>query len=77
MYPDVQAKLKEELLHVVGKDHLPTLQDRDSLPYLRAVIKEAMRWKPALPLSIARATRTADFYKGMWLIIGYFQYILF
>lgn len=67
-YPDVQAKLKEELFRVVGTDRLPTLQDRESLPYLQAVIKEAMRWRPALPLSIARATRSADFYKGMWLI---------
>ncbi|KAH0826412.1 cytochrome P450 [Lanmaoa asiatica] len=68
MYPDVQAKLKEELSRVVGTDRLPTLQDRDALPYLQATIKEAMRWRPALPLSIARATRSADFYKGRWLM---------
>lgn len=67
MFPQVQAKLKEEVLRVVGDDRLPTLHDRDSMPYTNAAVKEATRWRPALPLSIARRTKTADFYKGYYI----------
>jgi len=70
LYPGVQAKLKEEVFRVVGTERLPTLQDRNSLPYLQATIKEELRWKPTLPLGIARVTRTADFYKGYYIPEG-------
>ncbi|KAI6045314.1 cytochrome P450 [Pisolithus marmoratus] len=67
MFPQVQAKLKEEVFRVVGSDRLPALHDRDAMPYMNAAVKEATRWKPALPLSIARRTKTADFYKGYYI----------
>ncbi|KAG9311158.1 cytochrome P450 [Chiua virens] len=70
LYPDVQVKLNEEFTRVVGTERLPTLQDRDSLPYLCAAIEETLRWRPAAPLSIARATRSADFYRGYYIPEG-------
>ncbi len=39
-----------EIDAVVGADRLPTIGDRTRLPYVNAVIKETMRWHPALPL---------------------------
>lgn len=47
--PQIQEKLHNEVDAVVGQKRLPTLQDRDSLPYLQAVFKECFRWLPALP----------------------------
>lgn len=67
MFPRVQAKLKEEVFRVVGDDRLPGLRDRDAMPYMNAAVKEATRWKPALPLSIVRRTKSADFYKGYYI----------
>ncbi|KIK81856.1 hypothetical protein PAXRUDRAFT_832576 [Paxillus rubicundulus Ve08.2h10] len=67
MFPRVQRKLKEEVFRVVGNDRLPTLHDRDEMPYMNAAVKEATRWRPALPLSIARRTKTGDFYKGYYI----------
>lgn len=64
LYPRVQAKLKEEIDRVIGTGRLPTSQDRPHLPYVNATIKEALRWRVALPLSIARKTKAADFYRG-------------
>ncbi|TFK68106.1 cytochrome P450 [Pluteus cervinus] len=69
-FPDVQAKLKEELYRVVGTGRLPTTADRPNLPYLNAAIKETLRWRVALPLSIARRTRTPDFYNGYFIPEG-------
>lgn len=51
LYPDKLKKVQEEIDRVVGMDRLPSFSDRDNLPYLGAVIKETMRWRPALPLS--------------------------
>ncbi|KAF9265663.1 cytochrome P450 [Marasmius fiardii PR-910] len=66
-HPEVQRKIQDEIDSVVGRDRLPTLQDRQNLPYTEATIKEILRWRPALPLGIARRTRTAEEYKGYWI----------
>lgn len=50
MHPDAQAKAQEEIDRVVGKDRLPTFEDRRSLPYVEAVYREVMRLDPPIPL---------------------------
>jgi len=83
MYPDVQARIHEEIDRTIGIGRLPSLDDQDQLPYVRAAIKETMRWKPALPMSIPRMTTQDDHYNGkprkstsltaFWLpALGYF-----
>ncbi|XP_013187165.1 cytochrome P450 4V2 [Amyelois transitella] len=50
-YPEVQEKLYKELVSVYGtSDRDVTKEDFASLPYLEAVIKEAMRLYPAVPI---------------------------
>ena len=49
-YPDVQAKLHEELDRVVGPDRFPALEDRDELVYFWAVVKEVMRFRLVSPV---------------------------
>jgi hypothetical protein len=50
LYPNVMRKAQAELDAIVGRDRLPTFQDKDSLPYIRAIIKETLRWRPVGPL---------------------------
>lgn len=52
LYPDVMRKAQGELDAVVGRDRLPTFSDKDNLPYLRAIIKETLRWRPVGPLGM-------------------------
>ncbi len=68
LFPGVQSKIKKEIDSVVGRDRLPTIEDRPNMPYLNATVKEALRWKPALPLSIARKSNQDDFYRGEYQI---------
>lgn len=63
--PSVQCRAQSALDNVIGFDRFPTFQDRDRLEYIDAVIKETMRWHPALPLGIARQTAKDDLYKGL------------
>lgn len=49
-YPDVQRKAQIELDSVVGRERLPTFEDRPRLPLIDALCKEVMRWRPVTPL---------------------------
>jgi len=49
-YPEVQKKCQEELDRVIGRSRMPTLADRDSLPYICATVREALRWRSPTPL---------------------------
>lgn len=52
-YPEVQRKAQAELDAVIGPDRLPTLADRERLPYLNAVMLEVLRWIPVAPMGNA------------------------
>lgn len=43
LFPNVQQKAQAELDAVVGLDRLPVIEDFQSLPYIRQLIKEALR----------------------------------
>lgn len=49
-YPEVMRKAQAELDAVVGRERTPTFEDRENLPYIRALIKETLRWRPIAPL---------------------------
>ncbi|CUA73980.1 O-methylsterigmatocystin oxidoreductase [Rhizoctonia solani] len=53
LFPDKQRKAQRELESVLGSGRMPEFQDRDSLPYVDALVKEVLRWHPVLPLAIA------------------------
>ncbi|CAG7728502.1 unnamed protein product, partial [Allacma fusca] len=42
-YPDIQTKLREEILEVVSKTRLPAVSDRPNMPYTEALINEVLR----------------------------------
>ena len=48
--PDVQARVQAEIDSVVGTARLPVFEDRPSLPYVEAVLRETLRWHPVVPL---------------------------
>lgn len=50
LYPDVQKRAQEEIDAAIGTDQLPTFEDRTSLPYVEAVLRETLRWHPVFPL---------------------------
>ncbi|KAJ8584259.1 cytochrome P450 [Rhizopogon salebrosus TDB-379] len=70
LYPDVQTRTQAEIDSVVGRDRLPTFEDRASLPYVDAVVREVLRWRPIGPLGIPHATSSADTYKGYFIPQG-------
>ncbi|PFH48550.1 hypothetical protein AMATHDRAFT_81734 [Amanita thiersii Skay4041] len=64
LHPDVAKKAQKELDRVVGLERLPTLEDREALPYLEAIIREVLRWNPVTPLAFPHSVTQDDVYKG-------------
>ncbi|KAF5343047.1 hypothetical protein D9758_011152 [Tetrapyrgos nigripes] len=54
LYPSVMKKAQAEIDAVVGRDRLPTFEDKDHLPYIQAIVKEVLRWRPIAPLGLPR-----------------------
>ena len=49
-HPDIMRKAQAELDRVVGRDRLPSFTDMPHLPYIRAIVKEVLRWRPPGPM---------------------------
>lgn len=64
LHPEVQHKAREEIDRVVGDGRLPTVKDRDHLPYVEAVLKEAFRWHPIAPMGLPHLVTEDDVYEG-------------
>ena len=50
MYPEIFKKAQSEVDAVVGNERLPTMQDREALPYVDAICKEVLRWNVVAPV---------------------------
>jgi len=57
MHPEAQVNAFEEINRVIGQDRLPTLADREKLPYMEALWKETLRWSPPFPTSESKMYR--------------------
>ncbi|KAF7364916.1 O-methylsterigmatocystin oxidoreductase [Mycena venus] len=68
--PSIQKKAQVEIDTVIGSHRLPEFEDRPSLPFIEALYREVMRWKPVLPLGVAHATSTHDIYNGYFIPKG-------
>ncbi|KAH9987339.1 cytochrome P450 [Russula vinacea] len=69
-YPETQARAHAELDAIVGRARLPTFADYPRLPYIRAMVKEALRWRPAGPLGVPHRSTEDDWYEGMFIPKG-------
>ncbi|KAG1753366.1 cytochrome P450 [Suillus lakei] len=70
LHPDIQEKAQKLLDNVVGSKRLPTFQDRQSLPYIDAILRECLRWRPVFPLAIMHAAVESDVYNGFYIPKG-------
>lgn len=70
IHPEVQRKAQAELDSVVGPDRLPEHADRDALPYINAIVKEALRYQNVTPLGVVHRSMADDEYNGYFLPKG-------
>ncbi|KAH9165237.1 cytochrome P450, partial [Lactarius sanguifluus] len=68
--PAVQARAHAELDEVVGRARPPTFADIPSLPYIRAMLKETLRWSPITVLGMPHSSIADDWYEGVFIPKG-------
>ncbi|PBK94480.1 cytochrome P450 [Armillaria gallica] len=78
VYPETQKRAQAELDAVVGRDRLPSFADYEHLPYIRAMIKEILRWcaiadipdSDSRSLGIPHRSTEDDVYNGYFIPAG-------
>ncbi|KAG2119059.1 cytochrome P450 [Suillus discolor] len=70
LFPDVQKKAQAEIDAVIGPDRLPSFADQDTLPYIGALVKEALRWHSVLPIGIPHCVSKDDIHDGYYIPKG-------
>ncbi|KAJ7924303.1 cytochrome P450 [Mycena leptocephala] len=70
LHPDTQKMAQLEIDSVVGRDRLPTFEDKPTLPYITAVVNEVLRWRPVAPLGIPHFIAVEDEYRGYRIPAG-------
>uniref|UniRef100_A0A1Y1K2G7 Cytochrome P450 n=1 Tax=Photinus pyralis TaxID=7054 RepID=A0A1Y1K2G7_PHOPY len=63
-FPQVQRRAQREIDGLTGSERLPQFEDRDQLPYVNGVVKEALRWFPVTPMGVAHAAGKDIMLKG-------------
>jgi cytochrome P450 len=69
-YPETQARAHAELDAVVGRSRLPTFADLPHLPYILAMVKETLRWRPISPSGPPHRSTEDDWYRGAFIPKG-------
>ena len=69
-YPGTQARAQAELDAVVGRARPPTFADYPHLPYIRAMVKEILRWGMVAPQAVPHSVSEDDWYEGMFIPKG-------
>lgn len=70
LHPEVQDKAQKILDQVIGRDRLPTFQDRDRLPYIDYIVQETLRWCPVSPVGVPHKSLKDDMYNGYFIPAG-------
>ncbi|KAF9222063.1 cytochrome P450 [Gyrodon lividus] len=70
LFPEAQKKAQAEIDAVIGSDRLPTFADRDSLPYVDALVKEVLRWNVVAPLGVPHRVTEDDIHNGYYIPKG-------
>uniref|UniRef100_A0A0W0F0I9 Cytochrome p450 n=1 Tax=Moniliophthora roreri TaxID=221103 RepID=A0A0W0F0I9_MONRR len=68
--PEIQKKGQAAVDEVTGGSRLPDFSDHHSIPYVDAMVKEVLGWKPVTPLAVPHLSTSDDEYKGYFIPKG-------
>ncbi len=63
-------RAQTELDSVIGTGRLPGFEDRPRLPYVEAIYRELLRWRPPTMLGLFHTNSEDDVYRGYFIPKG-------
>uniref|UniRef100_A0A8C5QA40 Cytochrome P450 n=1 Tax=Leptobrachium leishanense TaxID=445787 RepID=A0A8C5QA40_9ANUR len=69
-HPKVQEKLQMEIDRVIGRDRIPSINDRADMPYTEAVLHEIHRFCDLLPFNMTHMTTKDVEFRGYFIPKG-------
>ncbi|KAG6919129.1 hypothetical protein DXG01_008936 [Tephrocybe rancida] len=62
----IPVHAQKEIDAIVGSERLPSFKDRPFLPYVEAIVRETLRWRPAARFGLPHQSTASDMieYKG-------------
>ncbi|KAG8988333.1 hypothetical protein FRB90_002825, partial [Tulasnella sp. 427] len=70
LFPDVQARAREEVDAVFHDGRVPDLASQEDMPYVHACVLESLRWNPPTSFGFPHASREDDVYQGFFIPKG-------
>ncbi|CAE6419330.1 unnamed protein product [Rhizoctonia solani] len=62
-----QKRARDEIDSLYDEETLPKWEDEQQMPFVRAVIKEVLRWRPPLPAAVPHRLEQDDYHEGYYI----------
>ncbi|CAE6461268.1 unnamed protein product [Rhizoctonia solani] len=65
--PVCQKRARDEIDSLCDEETLPRWEDEQQMPFIRAMVKEVLRWRPPIPAGLPHRLEQDDYYEGYFL----------
>ncbi|CCO31959.1 Steroid 17-alpha-hydroxylase/17,20 lyase [Rhizoctonia solani AG-1 IB] len=62
-----QKRARDEIDSIYDEENIPKWEDEQQMPFVRALVKEVLRWRPPIPAGVPHRLEQDDYFEGLYL----------